>query len=87
MRRLRAVIPVVVLVVAPAFLAGCAPSDAGPMKTDPKVVMNPSGDASKLPPQAQGMAEQQRQAGEASVRNMDEAAAAMRAAQARSGGR
>jgi len=70
---------VILLVVAPAIMAGCNGEEA-PMKTDPKTVMNPTGDPANLPPQAQGMAEKQKAAGEAASRNMDEMSRQMNAA-------
>lgn len=68
-------------------MAGCGNGDAAEMKTDPKTVMNPTGNVANLPPQAQGMAEQQQKAGEAASRNMDEMARQMKEAQARAGGK
>lgn len=66
-------------------LIGCSGDDA-PMKTDPAMVMNPSGSEANLPPQAQGLAEKHKAAGEASSRNMDEMARQMKAAKAAAGG-
>jgi len=69
----------VLFVVAPVVLTGCVSND-GPMKTDPKTVMNPTGNPANLPPEAQGMAEKQKAAGEAASRNMDEMSRQMNAA-------
>lgn len=77
----------ILLVVVPAVLAGCSGGEEAPMKTDPKTVMNPTGDPANLPPQAQGIAEQQKRAGEAASRNMDEASRQMNAARAAAGGK
>lgn len=70
----------ILLVVASAFLAGCVGEGDGPMKTDPSKVMNPGGNPANLPPQAQGLGEQQKKAGEAASHNMDEMSRQMNAA-------
>ena len=75
------------LALAPAFLAGCA-SDSAPMKTDPATVMNKTGQPpTNLPPGQEDLAAKQKAAGEAANNNMNEQMRAMKEAKARSGGR
>lgn len=78
--------PFFLLLLASAALTGCGPEQAE-MKTDPSTVMNPTGSEANLPPQAQGMGEKQKAAGEAASRNMDDMARQMEAAKRAAGGK